>query len=179
MLKNRHWNLISLMLGGVFLDQGSKWLAKSYLTPGASQPILPNIFHLTLSYNTGAAFSMFRQHPQLLAGFTVLLFCALLIYAFRKHYQYRGELVAMGLILGGALGNLLDRLLMGKVTDFLDVAIIRYPIFNVADSLIFIGVFWLVILHLRQPHTRQPSNDTQTLACSLPTPAHDVSSHTC
>jgi len=172
MPQNRYWTLISLMLGGSLLDQGSKWLVKAYLSPTVSLPILPNVFQLTLSYNTGAAFSMFRQQPQLLAGFTVLLFCALLIYAVRKQYYYRGELTAMGLILGGALGNLLDRLLWGKVTDFLDVVIIRYPIFNIADSLIFIGVLWLVLLYLRQPNTSQPSNNNEVSVC--PTPSHDV-----
>ena len=173
MLQNRHWTLISLMLGGGLLDQGTKWLAKSYLSSGASLPILPNIFQLTLSYNTGAAFSMFRQQPQILAAFTVLLFCALMLYAFRKQFYYRGESVALGLILGGALGNLLDRLLLGKVTDFLDVVIIHYPIFNVADSLIFIGVIWLVILYLCQPNTNPSSSDSEPHAdCSN---AHDAS----
>jgi signal peptidase II len=151
MPQNRHWTLFGLMLSCTLIDQGSKWLAKTQLDPAHALPVIPDVFQFSLSYNTGAAFSMFRQQPHLLAAFTTVLFFALLAYGIRKQYRLRGELTAMGLILGGALGNLLDRLLQGRVTDFFDVTAIHYPIFNVADSFIFIGVFWLLILYLRQP----------------------------
>ena len=147
------------MLTGTLLDQGSKWLAKTQLDPVHSLPIIPQVFQLTLSFNTGAAFSMFRQQPHLLAAFTCVLFFALLAYGLRKQYHLPGERFAMALILGGALGNLLDRLFAGSVTDFFDVIAIHYPIFNVADSLIFIGVFWLVIQYLRQPSALESSAD--------------------
>ncbi len=141
------------MLFGTLLDQGTKWLAKTQLDVAHPLPVIPNVFQLSLSFNTGAAFSLFKSQPALLAGFTSLLFLILLIYGLRKPYFFKGEVTAMGLILGGALGNLLDRLLLGRVTDFFDVVAIHYPVFNVADSLIFIGVFWLVVLYLRQPTT--------------------------
>jgi signal peptidase II len=173
MSQNRHWILLSLMLGGALLDQGSKWLAKTYLDTVHSLPVIPHVFQLSLSFNTGAAFSLFKNQPQLLAGFTTLLFLILLGYGLRKQYPFKGELTAMGLILGGALGNLMDRLLQGRVTDFFDVVAIRYPVFNVADSLIFIGVFWLVGLYLRQPTTTQ-TQPTTLLAHQQPAqPDHD------
>lgn len=177
MSQNRHWTLLGLMLAGAGLDQGSKWLAKIQLDPVHSLPIIPHVFQLSISYNTGAAFSLFRQQPQLLAGFTALLFLVLLVYGLRKQYLFKGEWVAMGLILGGALGNLLDRLFLGRVTDFFDVIIIHYPIFNVADSLIFIGVLWLLILYLRQPTAIELSAaKTQTPPSNNSGNSHDVQS---
>jgi signal peptidase II len=174
MPENRHWTLLGLMLGGTLLDQGSKWLAKTHLDAVQSVPIIPHVFQLSLSFNTGAAFSLFRHQPQLLAGFTTLLFLILLGYGLRKPYHFKGELPAMGLILGGALGNLLDRLFQGKVTDFFDVVVIHYPIFNVADSLIFIGVFWLLFLYLKQPTTTQ--QPTTPLTSSTAAHDHDIQS---
>ena len=152
MPQTRHWVLLGLMSVSALLDQGSKWLAKTQLNPFQPWPVIPHVFQLTLSYNTGAAFSMFNKQPHLLKGFTLLLFLGLLWYGWRKTVLNRWETIAMGLILGGALGNLLDRVLQGRVTDFLDVVAIHYPIFNLADSLIFIGVWWLIILYLRQPN---------------------------
>ena len=149
------------MLLGTLLDQGTKWLAKTQLDAAHPLPIIPHVFQLSLSFNTGAAFSLFKSQPVLLAGFTSLLFLILLSYGLRKPYFFKGEITAMGLILGGALGNLLDRLLLGRVTDFFDFVAIHYPVFNVADSLIFIGVFWLVVLYLRQPATAAPSTPPQ------------------
>lgn len=175
MSQTRHWTLISLMLGGALLDQGSKWLAKTQLDPVHSLPIIPHVFQLSLSFNTGAAFSLLRNQPQLLAGFTALLFLILLVYGLRKQYHFKGELIAMGLILAGALGNLLDRLLLGRVTDFFDVVAIHYPVFNVADSLIFIGVFWLVTLYLKQPSTT-PIPSVTPLAPTATAPDHDLQS---
>ena len=166
MSRQRQWILLGLMLGGTLIDQASKCLAKTQLDPSNPLPIIPQVFQLTLSYNTGAAFSLFRNQPQLLAAFTAILFLALLVYGLRKQYHFKGELTAMGLILAGALGNLLDRLLLGRVTDFFDVVAIHYPVFNVADSFIFIGVLWLVLLYLRQPN----SHSTPTDHCSGPSP---------
>lgn len=133
------------------LDQASKMAAKQFLSTGHSLPILPGLFHLTLTYNTGAAFSMLRQQPQLLVFITVGIFLMVLGYTLSRKTFLRHEPLALALILGGALGNLADRILQGKVTDFFDVIAIRYPIFNVADCFIFIGVALMLLAHLR-PH---------------------------
>jgi len=157
MKQNPKWILLCLTLGFALLDQASKWAAKLCLSPIHSLPVIPNVFHLSLAYNTGAAFSMFHNQPQLLTGFTSLLFLALLAYGLSKRQFYKGELLAMALILGGALGNLLDRIFLGHVTDFLDLIAIRYPIFNVADSFIFCGVILLAYTHLKgQPEAQTP-----------------------
>lgn len=149
---NRHRPLLAgLLLLFALLDQASKAWMVSLLADGASRPLLPGVFQLTLTYNTGAAFSMLRQHPQGLTLLTGLIFAAIAAYAFSPRPFPRGERWALALILGGALGNLIDRLRLGKVVDFLDVVAIHYPVFNLADSFIFCGVVLLVFTHLRQP----------------------------
>jgi signal peptidase II len=140
MIKSNRWNLLFWIVCFALLDQGSKWLAKTYLSPGVSVPIIPGVFQLSLAFNTGAAFSLLRHQPQLLSAFTSVLFIVLLAYALSRRQLSKGEPLAMALILGGALGNLVDRLTTGRVTDYFDVVAIHYPIFNVADSFIFIGV---------------------------------------
>lgn len=160
MRQNPRWTMLAWMLGFTLLDQASKWLAKAYLSPGLPVPVLPGIFQLTLAYNTGAAFSLFKNQPQLLSVFTSILFGVLLSYALIRNYFAKGERLAMALILGGALGNLIDRLTTGRVTDYFDVIAIHYPVFNVADSFIFIGVVLMVGILLKgQPEeSAKPSS---------------------
>jgi signal peptidase II len=142
--------MLGLMLGFALLDQLSKWLAITALRPEEPLPLIPGIFQLTLAYNTGAAFSLLRHQPQLLTLLTSLIFLVLLGYGLSRSQWMKHEVLSLGLILGGALGNLIDRFRAGKVTDFLDVIAIHYPVFNVADSLIFCGVALLVLSHLSQ-----------------------------
>ncbi len=152
------------MLGFAMLDQLSKWLAKSFLTPHQPLVLIPDVFQLTLTYNTGAAFSMLRHQPYLLTLITSGIFLLLLLYGLTRQYPLRGELPAMALILGGALGNLADRFIQGRVTDYLDVIAIHYPIFNLADTFIFCGVVLLICIHLRP----QPAIGSETSKSSVP-----------
>lgn len=137
------------MLGFALLDQLSKLWVKAALRPENPVPVIPHIFQLTLTYNTGAAFSMLRHQPQSLALISSLIFLVLLIYGFSRRRYLPGEVPALAMILGGAIGNLIDRFWAHKVTDFLDVVAIHYPVFNLADSFIFCGVLWLIFLNLK------------------------------
>ena len=162
MKANSRWSMLAWMTGFTLLDQGSKWLAKAYLSPESPVPVIPGVFQLTLAYNTGAAFSLFKSQPQLLSVFTSILFGVLLCYALMRNYFAKGERLAMALILGGALGNLIDRLTTGHVTDYFDVIAIHYPVFNVADSFIFIGVILMigVLLKSQPEESAKPSSGT-------------------
>lgn len=133
-----------LAVGLILLDQLTKWAANTYLTPG--EPVaLFNHLNLTLIYNPGAAFSFLAN----MGGsqrwiFAVLAFVVsfLLLMLLRKRpYQWSLEVVAINLILGGALGNVIDRIWMGKVTDFIDfyIGTWHYATFNIADICISIG----------------------------------------
>src|SRR3989344_4034282 len=119
----------------VLLDQLTKDGAASL-----AQPItLTSFFALRFSTNTGAAFSTFTQYPILL---TLIAAAAVIGIPFLLRKVKPAEILLLGFIWGGALGNLLDRLLLGSVRDF--IAFSFWPSFNVADAAITIGVVWLL-----------------------------------
>ncbi|MBU0709402.1 MAG: signal peptidase II [Candidatus Omnitrophica bacterium] len=122
------------------LDQLTKFLITKNLAHQESFPLLRGIFHLTLTHNTGAAFGILKNQVPLFI-FTSL-FAVFLIYVnIRKHREGKLYGLALSLILGGALGNLIDRVRLGYVIDFLDFRI--WPVFNLADSAITIGAVLL------------------------------------
>ncbi len=136
----------------LFLDQLSKWWVVNSFELHETLPLLPGFFSLTFITNTGAAFGMLAGEQstgrQVFFGAVALIALAVLYFAFRE-YRQRGRLyiAAIGLVAGGALGNLLDRLRLGHVIDFLDVYYRQYhwPAFNVADSAITIGVILFIL----------------------------------
>ena len=123
------------------LDQLTKFLVRSNLTIGQSWPS-EGLARITYGTNTGLAFGFFPNATLLLIIFSVGAI-GFLIYFYRTHALSRPILrFAIGLLLGGALGNLIDRLALGSVVDFVDIG--PWPIFNVADSSIVIGMIILV-----------------------------------
>jgi len=130
-------------------DQASKAVVRAMLLPGQSVPLVTGVLNLTRVNNTGVAFSLFNRHPSWMLILTVILFGVFLIFGLKSLSEnpagnHRQETIGFGLVLGGAAGNILDRLLQGRVTDFIDVTCIHYPVFNLADSFICIGVALLV-----------------------------------
>lgn len=121
------------------LDQASKFIVVRNLSLNQSIPVIKNIFHLTLVHNRGAAFGVFKN--QVSWFILTSIFAIVLIFLnFNKprHALYN---FSLGLILAGAAGNLIDRLFLGYVVDFLDFRI--WPVFNIADSSITIGAVLL------------------------------------
>jgi signal peptidase II len=146
--------------GALFIlvcDQMSKWFVLRDIFPGEEIPIVPGFFSLTLRANTGAAWSMFTGNNAVLA--TVALAALVVLYLTRHHFSAHRLLgqLAFGLIFGGIIGNLTDRLLPGRhaVVDFLHFYMARrgtadiydFPAFNVADSAICTGVALIFILN--------------------------------
>lgn len=145
-----------LIVALVFVsDQASKaWISKM-LVPGGERPVIGDAFVLSLTHNHGGAWGVLPQGNVLFIVFAAFAILALLA---AYHRMRRIELfvgTAFALALGGALGNLLDRLRFGSVVDFFYVKIINFPIFNVADSAITIGIILLLIHFLRTPHTEE------------------------
>jgi len=125
------------------LDQAAKWWMLQRLAPGESVPVIPGLFHLTLVRNPGIAFGLFARQGGVVLGVACLLITFLLITARARPAAWRPPIPwAMGLILGGALGNLVDRVRFGAVVDFFDFRI--WPVFNVADSCITVGAALVV-----------------------------------
>jgi len=128
--------LIALTVIGV--DQLSKYLVRANMELGQSIPS-EGLVRLTYTTNTGGAFGLFANQTFLLALAAVVAITVLVLYL---RYLPRGSTllkVGLGLDLGGAIGNLIDRVRLGKVTDFIDIG--AWPVFNLADSAIVVGTF--------------------------------------
>ncbi len=146
--------------GVALLDQITKALIAARISLHATVHVIPGFFDLTHLRNPGAAFSLFAGgagpgRSLVLTGTTVIVLCGVLVYAFRSPVRDAVLQTALALISGGAVGNLVDRLRDGSVTDFLRfyVGTHEWPSFNVADSAITCGVALLAwdLFHHRDP----------------------------
>ncbi len=126
----------------VLVDQLAKFLATANLKLNESYSVLKGIFHLTLVHNSGAAFGFFKQRAAVFIFVSIAAIFLILFYARRFRYDYRYARAGLILILAGAIGNLIDRLRLGYVVDFLDFRI--WPVFNFADMFISLGGLLLV-----------------------------------
>lgn len=124
-------------------DRLTKYFVVSSLSTAESVRVIPGIFHITLVLNNGAAFGIFKNMGAFFIGATVLAAALILFYVLRSESMNAAVTAALGLILGGALGNLVDRVRFGYVIDFLDLRV--WPVFNVADSAITVGAAILVL----------------------------------
>jgi signal peptidase II len=138
--------LYMLALGIALLDQGVKAWVRASIPLGDSRPLWPGVFHLTHTQNKGMAFSFLWGQTALLviAAFVVM---GVIVVALIKQGKRTPALLglALALPLGGAIGNLIDRIKDHYVTDFLDFTLIHFPIFNIADSAITVGICLLAL----------------------------------
>ncbi|WP_298625831.1 signal peptidase II [uncultured Legionella sp.] len=147
-MKKWHWFILSILI--IIADQTSKYWVGLLLTPYKPMPVMP-MLNITLAYNTGAAFSFLSGagdwHRWFFAGFSLLVSIILVIWLWRTPAQARMQSAGISLILGGALGNLIDRGLHGYVIDFIDVyyKYHHFATFNIADSAICIGAGILIL----------------------------------
>ena len=125
----------------VFIDRLSKLFFSDLLVYGESLPIIRNVLHMTMVHNTGIAFGFFKDQG---ITFIVIPIVAVVLLVFNIYYYRQNNealsrtyIVAFSLILGGAIGNLIDRIVYGHVIDFIDFRV--WPVFNIADSAITIG----------------------------------------
>jgi signal peptidase II len=142
--------LIALIV--VLLDRWTKRLVAERIALYSHIQIIPGFFRITHTENTGAAFSLFADSTgpwktALLIAFSTIAMVVVLVLLWRNHHTQVVTGVALSLILGGAVGNLWDRLARGRVIDFLLVYVKRYqwPVFNLADSAIVVGAGLLVL----------------------------------
>ena len=137
----------ALALSVFLADQGLERLVESSMRIGESIPVIPGVLHLTYIKNEGGAFGILDEHGSvLLLGSAVAV--AFVLWLLLEGPPTYTMVLGCGLILGGAAGNLLDRLTTGQVTDYVDLRV--WPIFNAADVAIVLGVAVLLLTTLRQ-----------------------------
>ena len=147
----------------IVLDQWTKWLVEAHLPRHVAQPIVPNLLNLTHVRNTGVAFGLFASHglsaSWMLTGLGLVALSAVSLYFGYASPRDRSLLVALALVVGGAVGNLIDRIASGAVTDFIDVYVgaHHWPSFNVADAAISIGIVLMAIDSLWSRRAAQAS----------------------
>ena len=127
------------------LDQLTKLMAVRGLVEIVTIPLIEDIFHLTYCENKGAGFGVFSNHTWLLSIVTILIVAAAIVYVFVKRPKEKLLNVAVTFMIGGAVGNLIDRIRLGYVVDFLDFRWINFPIFNIADCFITVGAIILAV----------------------------------
>jgi signal peptidase II len=156
----KHPLLIALAV--LLLDRITKWAIAQTIPLEDTINIIPGFFRLTHLENTGAAFSLFADSSSpfrttLLIAFSVAALSVVSVLLWKDRRVFHSGTLALSLILGGAVGNLWDRIANGKVTDFLDfyIGIHHWPPFNVADSAIVVGALLLFMRMLRKDHHPQ------------------------
>lgn len=155
--------LLLIAAAVVALDRATKLWVEAHVRVGHAIVVIPRVFRITHVLNTGAAFSMFEgaRSPLLvrnmLVAFSVVAVIVVLALLWNMGRTLTTTSVALALILGGAIGNLYDRLRYAHVVDFLEVHIVHYhwPDFNVADSCIVIGACLLLLEMLRPEHPQR------------------------
>ena len=154
--------LIALIV--VVLDRWTKHIVAQRISLYSHIQIIPGFFRLTHTENTGAAFSLFADSTApwktgFLIGFSLIALAVVSVLLWKNNYSHIATGIGLSLIMGGAVGNLWDRLARGRVVDFLLFYIKRYqwPVFNLADSAIVVGAGLLVLeILFAKPHVQEP-----------------------
>ncbi len=137
------WFLI--MIGTIILDQASKWLAVRFLTKVDTVPLIKDVLHLTYLENTGAAFGILKNNRWVFLVISTVAIIGLIFYIAKYTPKNKWLGVGLSFIAGGGIGNMIDRIMLGYVVDFIDFRLINFAIFNIADSFVCIGAVLVMI----------------------------------
>ena len=148
-LSNLKRNLLFYLTGAIILiaDQVSKYFANKTLPENSSIKLIPNLLYITHVRNSGAAFGMFQNGTTIFAVISIIAVILIIILRIKINLNSAFYHLSLGFILGGAMGNLVDRLFVKEVTDFIHVDF--FAVFNIADSFIVIGFGCIILILLR------------------------------
>lgn len=156
------FSLITILI--VVLDQVSKYIISICVDLNTSVEVIKKFIYLTYTHNTGAAFSILKNNTIFLIIISILV----LAYLIKESYNYcklnkRKILLCLSFVLGGLIGNLLDRIIFLYVRDFIDIKIFgyNYPIFNVADSFLVVGAFMLIYAVVKDERRDEDGNNNK------------------
>ena len=140
------WGLLAAVI--IIADQVSKLLVSMNMSLYESFNIIPYLFNITYAKNTGAAFSILSDHTWLLSLLSVVFCAGVLIYVVLKKPKNKLFMLSLVLIFSGALGNVIDRIRLSYVVDFIETAFMDFPVFNIADISITVGAVLLIIFEI-------------------------------
>ena len=142
--------LAGVILAVIFFDQLTKWLTVIYLEEWESFPLWKDVLHFTFVKNKGAAFGMLSNHRWVFMLFSTIAILGISVYLFGFCKERMWVRVSLAMIVGGGIGNMIDRIALGYVVDFIDVTLINFAVFNVADSFVTIGAGMLIVYYLAE-----------------------------
>ena len=156
----------ALIAGVVVLDQLTKMIAERFLKPVDTVPIWENVLHLTYVTNKGAAFGILQNQRWVFLVVSTVAIVLLSYFLWKKRDAHPLLCVALSFIIGGGIGNMIDRTVLGYVIDFIDFRLIHFAVFNGADSFVTVGcvlmAVWLLFYYREKPET--PGSDAGSAA---------------
>ncbi len=130
---------------GIILDQFTKFLTVKLLDVGESFPLIKDVLHFTHVRNTGAAFGMMKDSRWVFMTISTVMIIALGLYLFLGHAENTLYGISLSMIISGGIGNMIDRIALGYVVDFIDFTLIDFAVFNGADSFVCVGAGLLIL----------------------------------
>ena len=130
---------------GVLLDQITKWLSVKFLTKVVTVPIIKNVIHLTYVENRGAAFGMFQNQRWIFMITSTVMIIGLSLYLYLGFAENKLYEISIAMIVSGGIGNMIDRIALKYVIDFIDFRLINFAVFNGADSFVCVGAGLLIL----------------------------------
>ncbi len=135
----------AIIVGGIVIDQLTKLLATKFLEPVSTVPIIKDALHLTYVMNRGAAFGMLSNHRWVFMIISTVAILGMGIYLYLGKAQNRLYGISLAMIISGGIGNMIDRVALGYVVDFIDFRLINFAVFNGADSFVCVGAALLIL----------------------------------
>lgn len=139
----------------VLLDYITKRIVSGNMVLYQSIPVIKGVFNITYVKNTGASFGMMAGARWFFVAVTVILIAAVIYYAVKNKITDKLFLVSASFVVGGGIGNLIDRIATGAVVDFFDFCLINFAIFNVADCFVVVGVILMAIYYIKEEKTKK------------------------
>ena len=137
--------LISTIIASIGIDQIIKGIVRANMSVGETVPVIEDVFHITYIRNEGAAFGMLADHRWVFMSLSTVAIIALGVYLFKFCKETLFTKIGFALIIGGGIGNMIDRISLGYVVDFIDFRLIDFAIFNGADSFVCVGAGLLIL----------------------------------
>ena len=129
----------------IIADFVVKLLVRLNMQLGATIPLIDGVFHITYLRNTGAAFGIFPGARWILIALSILIIAGFIYVILARKFEDKWTRFGIAFMLGGAVGNLIDRLFLGYVVDYLDFRLINFPVFNIADIFVTVGAGMVIV----------------------------------